>query len=211
MTVDRAAHWNTVYTTKRADEVSWFQPEATTSLALIRRVAPARAAAIVDVGGGASRLVDGLHDAGYRAITVLDVSGAALEVSRQRLGPRAADVTWIESDVLEATLGAQTVDVWHDRAVFHFLTDADDRARYVAQVDRALKPGGHVVIATFADDGPLRCSGLPVVRYTSEALQRVFGAAYRLESSLREAHVTPGGTTQAFVYAVFVRVAGQPG
>ena len=211
MSTDRPAHWNTVYTTKRADEVSWFQPEATTSLTLIRRVAPDPASAILDVGGGASRLVDGLLDAGYQHLAVLDVSAAALAISRRRLADRAADVRWVESDVLDARLERAAFDVWHDRAVFHFLTDESDRLRYVAQMTHSVKPGGHVVIATFAEDGPLRCSGLPVVRYTSEGLGEVFGAGYRLESSLRETHVTPSGATQAFVFAVFERAGAPPG
>jgi SAM-dependent methyltransferase len=147
-------------------------------------------------------LVDRLADAGYRRITVLDVSQAALDVARTRLGSPAASVTWLEADILTATLPAETFDVWHDRAVFHFLVDPDDRARYVQQAWRALKPGGAIVIATFADDGPTKCSGLPVVRYTAEALRAEFGADARLVQNVREEHATPSGSAQAFLYCV---------
>jgi SAM-dependent methyltransferase len=164
----------------------------------------------LDAGGGASVLVDGLLHAGYHEITVLDVSAAALDVARARLGPAAGGVTWLDADVLDAALPHAAFDVWHDRAVFHFLTEAADRARYVEHVRHALKPGGHVVIATFADDGPTKCSGLPVVRYTPSALQAAFGGQFLLVESLREAHVTPSGTTQAFVYCLF-RFGTPPG
>lgn len=208
--MDAKAHWEGVYRSKRADDVSWFQPEAATSLALIRRAATEPAASIIDIGGGASRLVDGLVSAGYRHLTVLDLSGAALAESRRRLGHAGADVTWLEGDVLSAELPAGGFDVWHDRALFHFLTDAEDRSRYVAQVRRALKPGGSVIIATFADDGPTRCSGLPVVRYAPETLQGEFGPDFPLIESEREAHGTPAGATQMFVYCRFKRT-GQDG
>jgi SAM-dependent methyltransferase len=200
--VDRKTHWETIYKTKPPDQVSWFQPEATLSLALIRRIAPDATAAIIDVGGGASRLIDGLLAAGYRELCVLDLSPTALADARRRVGPAGAAVTWLEADVLGATLPPAAFDVWHDRAVFHFLTDAADRARYVAQVRRAVRPGGHVLVAAFADDGPAQCSGLPVVRYSASALHGEFGAGFRLVDSAREEHVTPSGATQAFVYCL---------
>ncbi|OFW15739.1 MAG: methyltransferase [Acidobacteria bacterium RIFCSPLOWO2_12_FULL_67_14] len=200
--MDLKAHWETVYRTKRPHEVSWFQREARMSLELIRRIAPEPASAIVDVGGGASTLVDGLLAAGYRRITVLDLSAAALTEARRRLGSASAEVNWVEADILAADLPRAAFDVWHDRAVFHFLTTAGDRARYVAQARLAVKPGGYVLVATFADDGPTRCSGLPVTRYTPVELHGEFGSGFRLVESRREEHVTPAGATQAFVYCL---------
>jgi len=200
--VDSKRHWESIYETKRADEVSWFQPEARLSLELIQRVVPNRGAAILDIGGGASTLVDGLLAAGYRSITVLDLSSAALEQARARLGSAAAQVTWQEADILEASLARGAVDVWHDRAVFHFLTAVDQRRRYVQQVRHAARPGAHVLVATFAHDGPTRCSGLEVARYTPEALHGELGEDFRLLSSAREEHVTPWGAQQAFVYCL---------
>ena len=195
-------HWDSVYTRTPATQVSWYQAEAARSLDLIRRTTPDLDAPIIDVGGGASTLVDGLLDSGYRAVTVLDLAPAALTVARQRLGERAKAVQWIADDVLTATLPAYAYALWHDRAVFHFLTGASDRTRYVAQVRRAVRQGGHVVVASFADDGPTRCSGLDVVRYTPDAMHAEFGAAFRLLDSVREVHHTPTGTTQAFVYCL---------
>ena len=160
------AHWETIYKTKRPDQVSWFQQEASLSLALIRRIAPDSTAAIIDVGGGASTLIDGLLAAGYRELCVLDLSPTALAEARRRVGPTGAAVTWLEADVLGAGLPPSAFDVWHDRAVFHFLIEAADRARYVAQARRTVRPGGYVLVAAFAEDGPTQCSGLPVARYT---------------------------------------------
>ena len=200
--MNEKAHWEAIYRTKQPHEVSWFQREARISLALIRRAAPASPSAIIDVGGGTSTLVDGLLAAGYRNVTVLDLSSAALAEARRRVGPAATDVNWLEADVLAADLPHRAFDVWHDRAVFHFLTAGTDRARYVAQARHAVKPGGYVLVATFAQDGPTRCSGLPVVRYTPSALHEEFGAGFRLIESVRNEHVTPSGTTQAFVYCL---------
>jgi SAM-dependent methyltransferase len=200
--MDSKTHWERIYRTKQPHEVSWFQREAAIALALIRRVAPQATATIIDVGGGASRLVDGLVAAGHRGVTVLDLSPSALDLARLRLGAAAHDVTWIEADVLSAALRPGHFDVWHDRAVFHFLTSAADRARYVEQVRTSVKPGGHVLVATFADDGPTRCSGLPVARYSAAALHHEFGSRFELLESVREDHVTPSGSTQAFVYCL---------
>ena len=200
--MDAKTHWETIYRTKQPHEVSWFQREATISLALIRRVAPELTAKIIDVGGGASTLVDGLVAAGYRGLTVLDLSPSALEMSRRRLGSAAHDVTWLEADALSVDLPPGQFDVWHDRAVFHFLTSATDRSSYIEQVCLSVKQGGYVLIATFADDSPTRCSGLPVARYSPDALHHEFGSAFRLVDSVREEHVTPFGTKQAFVYCL---------
>ena len=197
------AHWDEVWRTKPTEGMSWYQPHALRSLELIRRVSPPPGRAIIDVGGGASTLVDDLLDTGYRDVTVLDISPAALERSKARLGKRADQVRWIGGDLLDVELPRDRYDLWHDRAVFHFLTRRDHRARYVAQVRRALRPGGFVVIATFADDGPPKCSGLDVVRYSPEGLQAEFGGGFELIASEREEHRTPGGGMQAFMYCIF--------
>lgn len=199
---DQKAHWETVYRTKRADELSWFQREPAISLALIRRAAPETSARIIDVGGGASRLVDELFRAGYSDVTVLDLSSTALSQARARLGGAAARVHWLEADVLNARLPEAGFDLWHDRAVFHFLTSPSDRDAYLAQVRRAVRSGGHVLVATFAEDGPTKCSGLPVARYSADALRDELGRAFQLVESTREQHVTPSGTRQSFVYCL---------
>jgi SAM-dependent methyltransferase len=210
--MDRKQHWEGVWRSKGATGVSWYQPRAELSLELIRRLAPDRGTPLVDVGGGASTLVDGLLDAGYQALTVLDLAPAALELARQRLGERAGCVSWLAADVLEAPLPAATYGVWHDRAVFHFLTDPADRARYVAQVRRAVRPGGHVIVAAFSPEGPARCSGLDVVRYGPESMHGQFGAGFRLLESRSEQHHTPGGAVQSFVYCLCRFEAGdEPG
>ena len=197
------AHWETAYRAKRIDEVSWFQREPAISLGLIRKVAPGTSARIIDAGGGASSLVDALVAIGYSAVTVLDVSGAALGRAQDRLGPAASRVTWLEADALAASLPLEAFDVWHDRALFHFLTEQTARAAYVAQIRRSLRPNGFVVVATFAEDGPLKCSGLPVVRYSPSRLHDELGESFRLLESMPEQHVTPSGATQSFVYCVF--------
>ena len=196
----RADHWEHVYSTTGPDQVSWFQAEARLSHRLIASLSPARSSAIIDIGAGASTLVDGLLDAGYEALTVLDLAPAALQVARTRLGPRASLVRWLAADVLDATLPEAFFDVWHDRAVFHFLTADAERRRYVEQVRKATRPGGLVVVATFAEDGPTRCSGLDVARYSPTQLHAVFGAPFVLLESHRELHTTPSGATQAFTY-----------
>lgn len=202
MTLDLRSHWDTVYRTNQPQGVSWFQAEARLSLELIRRVAPAANSRILDVGGGASTLVDGLLAAGYTQVTVLDVSTAGLEHARARLGESAKRVQWIEGNILAVDLRAESVDVWHDRAVFHFLTDPHDRQLYVDRVRQAVRPRGHVLVATFAEDGPVRCSGLEVTRYAPDALHREFGADFTLMESAREVHVTPRGVPQAFNYCL---------
>jgi ubiquinone/menaquinone biosynthesis C-methylase UbiE len=193
-------HWDEVYATKSETEVSWFQEHSRVSFGLIERTGVARAGAIVDVGGGASTLVDDLLGEGYSDLTVLDISPAALEIARRRLGSRAGDVTWVEADITDVALPEQRYDVWHDRAVFHFLTEPDQRARYVRTVQRAVKHGGHVIVAAFGPEGPLQCSGLPVVRYSPERLHDEFGEAFQLVEHTREEHRTPWGNVQPFVY-----------
>lgn len=193
-------HWETVYTSKKINAVSWFQPHADISLGLIRETGLGLDAAIIDVGGGASMLVDDLLKAGYSDLTVLDLSGAALGEAKKRLGREAGRVNWIEADITCAELAGNCYDIWHDRAVFHFLTDPMDRDAYVQKVLHAVKPGGHVIVATFAEDGPLQCSGLPVVRYRPDELHDQFGASFTLLKHQSEAHQTPAGATQQFVY-----------
>jgi SAM-dependent methyltransferase len=197
--VDRRQHWESVYRNKAADQVGWFQPRAASSLRLIGDCAGTDAH-VIDVGGGASVLVDDLLDAGYRNLTVLDLAESALAVSRARLGVLAQSVQWIAADITRTELPAARYDVWHDRAVFHFLTDPADRARYVERVLKSVKPGGHVIIAAFGPGGPLQCSGLDVVRYAPDALHAEFGAPFRLLGHETEIHRTPGGGEQEFVY-----------
>lgn len=194
------AHWENVYATKAPTEVSWYQPHPALSLELIRATGIALGEPIIDVGGGASTLVDDLLDAGYENISVLDISAKALETAQARLGERAARVKWIEADVTQTELPAQHFAVWHDRAVFHFLTDPIARWRYVDAVRDAVKPGGHVIVASFATDGPEMCSGLVVQRYDAEKMRAEFGDAFKLISSQRESHQTPWGSEQKFIY-----------
>jgi SAM-dependent methyltransferase len=195
-------HWQRVYQTKRTDEVSWFRPHLDTSLMLIAETHVPIDAPIIDVGGGASSLVDDLLDAGYRDLTVLDVSEAALDSARKRLGTRASGVTWIATDATRADLPPAHFRVWHDRAVFHFLTDQADRDRYVAQVRNAVAPGGHVIVATFGPDGPQKCSGLPAARYDAVTLHGLFGDEFELIDRREERHRTPRGVEQQFVYCL---------
>jgi ubiquinone/menaquinone biosynthesis C-methylase UbiE len=199
------AHWNAVYGAKAPAELSWYQSKPTRSLELLEQLGVGPSTSIIDVGGGASTLVDALLDRGLRNITVLDISSAALEHAKTRLGPRAESVAWIEADITHVALGAAAYDVWHDRAVFHFLTASEDRRRYVAAASRALRPGGAALIATFSVHGPARCSGLEVVRYDAELLARELGQEFSLERSVEEVHHTPSGNAQAFTYTVLRR------
>jgi trans-aconitate methyltransferase len=200
----RQTHWQTVYATKAEDEVSWFQASPAPSLEAIALAGSQHGSAIIDVGGGASRLVDHLLAEGFRDVTVLDLSGAALDAARVRLGAEAAKVHWIVADVT-AWEPPRTYDIWHDRAAFHFLTEAPDRAAYVARLTRALKIGGHAIIATFATDGPERCSGLPVMRYDAMSLGQALGPAFRLVDTWRHEHATPRDARQRFQFSVFRR------
>lgn len=196
------AHWDRVYATRSVTEVSWYQREPQVSLDLIERVAPEHSAAILDVGGGASTLVDALLARGYTNLSVLDIAAAALAAARDRLGTRAGEVAWLTADVLRHPFAPQHVDVWHDRAVFHFLTEAADRRAYVAQVTTAVRPGGHLIVATFAADGPTQCSGLDVCRYSPDTLAEEFGAGFGLVAQAFEEHITPSGGAQRFQYSV---------
>jgi len=194
------SHWENIYKTKDTTQVSWFQQHPELSVRFIEHTRVDKTAQIIDVGGGASTLVDDLLANGYENVTVLDISAAALQVAQQRLGSLASNVTWLEADVTQANLPPQFYDLWHDRAVFHFLTNSKDRANYVETVLGSVKPGGHVIVATFGLKGPLRCSGLEVVRYSSDTLHDEFGNDFELVDTTEEVHQTPFGTEQEFVY-----------
>ncbi len=202
----REEHWNRVYRTRLSNEVSWFQPEPTRSLELITEAGALPDSAIVDIGGGDSTLVDALLARGFRQVTVLDVAAAALERARARLGPAADSVTWRVADVTSAELPPAAYDLWHDRAVFHFLVDAEERRQYVNAAANALRTGGTLIISTFALDGPTRCSGLDVQRYDADGLAQEFGARFELVKQLPHLHHTPSGGEQRFTFAVFRRV-----
>lgn len=193
-------HWESVYNSKATDAVSWFQPHAELSLELIRATGTEKRASIIDVGGGVSTLVDDLLAEGYLDVTVLDLSHAALVAAQRRLGAQGQRVCWIEADITAVELPQKRYDVWHDRAVFHFLTTPEAREAYVQTVLRAVKPGGHVIVATFAEDGPEQCSGLPVMRYRPDELHDEFGAAFTLLKHQKEMHQTPIGKKQSFIY-----------
>jgi SAM-dependent methyltransferase len=200
------AHWEKVYRENPADDVSWFQAHPSLSLQLIATAGVRNQEGIIDVGGGASVLVDCLLDEGFEQLAVLDISGAALACARQRLGARAGKVMWLEADVTTFA-PPQPFAVWHDRAVFHFLTAAADRAAYVRTLERTVPPRGQVIIATFALDGPPKCSGLEIVRYHSIGIQAELGAGFEFCSQVEETHVTPWSTEQKFSYFRFVRTA----
>lgn len=198
--MDSKMHWEKVYSTKAPNEVSWYQPHLETSLAVISRAAGANSASIIDVGGGESTLVDDLLARGHQTITILDISQTAIDVTKERLKELADRVQWIVGDVTRLKLPRGTYDVWHDRAVFHFLTGTEERQAYVRQVAHAVRPGGHVIVSTFGPEGPTRCSGLEVARYDADGLHEQFGARFRLVDSTKELHQTPFGTTQQFLY-----------
>lgn len=199
------SHWDTVYQTKSADAVSWYAPHLHESLRYVTRAAAREHAAIIDVGGGESTLVDDLLAAGTQDITVLDISPAALEATRCRLGDAGAQVKWLAGDILDVEMPEAAYDIWHDRAVFHFLITEDQRQRYVAQVLKSLRVGGHAILGTFGPDGPDKCSGLPVSRYAPGELHGTFGQAFELVDSSFEIHTTPWGSTQQFVYCYCLR------
>jgi trans-aconitate methyltransferase len=203
---NRKAHWEAVYTTKGENEVSWFQENPSPSLELIDLAGSTPDSAIVDIGGGASRLVDGLVASRFNHLTILDVSEAALEAAKTRLGARASQVQWIVADVTKWD-STQTFDIWHDRAAFHFLIDAADRSAYVTCMKRAVKPGGHVIIGTFAPDGPEKCSGLLVNRYDATSLAKELGQGFELIDSRRHDHSTPWNSAQRFQFCTFRRAA----
>ena len=203
--MDTKAHWEHIYETKAPTQVSWYQQHPHCSLRLIQRAGIRPTEPIIDVGGGASTLVDDLLTAGFQSITILDISATALQLARLRLGARADAVTWIEADITQTALPAHSYALWHDRAVFHFLTREADRQRYIDTLRQAIRPGAHVIVATFAPDGPHQCSGLDVQRYAPESLHRQFGPGFELVESISESHQTPWGAEQKFMYCYCVR------
>lgn len=204
MELDRVAHWENVYSTKQTTEVSWFEAEPTTSLNLLEHMLP-QGGKIIDVGGGASFLVDRLVSKGNWDVTVLDISSTAIEHSKRRLGDAESKFSWICADITE-TKQLKTYDVWHDRAVFHFLTNPIDRQAYLDRLNESLSSGGYFIVATFAPDGPEKCSGLPVCRYSPEELEATLGCAFRIVTSSHHNHLTPSAKTQRFTLAVFQKI-----
>lgn len=194
------SHWERIYTEKAPDAVSWYRPHLEKSLSLIEQVALGKSAAIIDVGGGESTLVDDLLARGYENITVVDISQTAIDASRKRLGAASELVSWVVADINKIELEASAYELWHDRAVFHFLAAETDRVAYVRQVTRAVRRGGHVIVSTFGPEGPMKCSGLDVVRYDARSLHREFGEHFQLLESSKELHHTPFGTVQQFLY-----------
>lgn len=203
-------HWNAVYDKKGSETVSWYRPHLDLSLEFIERSRVPLDAAILDVGGGASTLVDDLVSHGFTRVSVLDLSASAIDIARERLGPRADGVRWIVGDVTQVALEPGAYDLWHDRAVFHFLREADERRRYVQQVLRALKPGGYAIVATFGPEGPEKCSGLEVARYSADEIHAEFGGAFEKIDSRTEVHETPWGSEQQFVYCYCRSTATRP-
>ncbi len=202
-------HWDNVYATKASDRVSWHAPHLGQSLKLIESVGLPKTAEIIDVGGGTSTLPADLLDRGFHNLTVLDISSKALEEAKSALGDRSGAVNWVVGDVTRAPLPEARYDLWHDRAVFHFLTDPADQEAYVRQVARCLAPGGHVIVATFGAEGPEQCSGLDVVRYDDTSLLARFGATFGRVRCEEEHHVTPWGSEQQFVYCLCRRLPDQ--
>lgn len=201
--MDRRAHWEQVYTSKPSERLGWYKPRLQTSLEWISALGLDRGAPVIDVGGGASTLVDDLLDQGYTAITVLDLAEPAIDLIKARLGERSTAVTWLSGDITEVELPENAYELWHDRAVFHFFTELADRERYRDNLCRAMRPGGHIVMGTFAPEAPPRCSGLPVQRYDLERLQESLGSEFRLQRHKKEMHVTPGGVEQMYLYCEF--------
>jgi 2-polyprenyl-3-methyl-5-hydroxy-6-metoxy-1,4-benzoquinol methylase len=198
------AYWEDIYAKRDPTETSWFQSHPEHSLALIEQTGLGTRAGIIDIGGGTSALVDHLLEASYENIAVLDIAGTAIARVQARLGKRAGEVTWIEGDVSEHE-SESLYDIWHDRAVFHFLTHSSDRERYLEALNHSLKPDGQVIIATFSENGPSQCNGLDVVRYSPVTLSQALGPQLHLVETLTEEHHTPGGGLQEFVYCRFCR------
>ncbi|CAG8473918.1 15655_t:CDS:1 [Cetraspora pellucida] len=196
-------HWETVYKTKAPNDVSWYCPHLETSLRFIEKATQSQNLSIIDVGGGQSTLVDDLLARGYQNISVLDISETAINGTKERLGKAAKNVKWLTADITQVKLPEHYYDVWHDRAVFHFLTTPEQRAAYVKQVALAMKSGGHVIMSTFGPQGPEKCSGLEVIRYDAESLREQFGEQFQLIDSITEIHQTPFDTKQQFLYCYF--------
>ena len=199
-------HWEQIYKVRPCEQLGWYTPHLQTSVNWVDELQLAANARLVDVGGGASTLVDDLLEQGYRSITVVDISERALSKAKQRLGKKAELAVWLAGDITAFTFPANTFELWHDRAVFHFLTTSDAQQRYLHNLTTALKPGGHVIIGTFAPEAPPRCSGLPVQRYSAELLQKTLGPKFQLQRERQDMHVTPGGVEQMYQYCHFSKV-----
>jgi ubiquinone/menaquinone biosynthesis C-methylase UbiE len=201
--VESKSHWDNVYQHTDPSQVGWYRPHLERSLQLIDEISLEPSAHIVDIGGGCSTLVDDLLDKGFANVTILDLSSHAIEIAKQRLGNRSGDVEWIEADVTKDPIPANQFDLWHDRAVFHFLTSPEDRSAYFAAAWQSLKPNGYLLIATFSPEAPPKCSGLDVIRYTTALLSHEFEAGFDLIHSLEQEHVTPSGVRQPYIYCCF--------
>jgi SAM-dependent methyltransferase len=200
-------HWEQVYSTSLTQKLGWYEPHLQTSLSWIKGLNLAVGAPVIDVGGGASTLVDDLLEAGYRSITVLDISEKAASTVMARLGKRAELATWLEGDITSVDLPEHYFELWHDRAVFHFLTEQNQQRKYRETLKKALKPGGHLIVGTFAPEAPAKCSGLPVQRYSPKQLENTLGGEFELKRHHKELHITPGGVEQMFLYCQFRRTA----
>lgn len=203
-TFDRSAHWEKIYATKALQEVSWYQINPETSLELIHACGLDKNALIIDIGGGDSYLANFLLEDGFSNISVLDISLKALERAQIRLGEQSKNINWIQSDIV-AFEPQQVYDLWHDRAAFHFLTSSDEIATYVAIASKAIRSGGYLVMGTFADDGPLKCSGITIQQYNEQSLTQVFGDTFEIQKLTRVEHRTPFDTVQKFIFGVFKR------
>lgn len=204
MGISRKEHWEKVYRTRPLEDVGWYQPRPETSLDFIEKLNIPLAARIIDVGGGDSLLVDHLLDLGFEDLTVLDISSAAIERAQQRLGDRASGVKWIIKDVVKYDPD-EKYDLWHDRAAFHFLTNEEDISRYVSIAEKGVKPGGHLVIGSFSEEGPHKCSGLEITQYSERSLSQRFERSFRKIESLKVDHTTPSGALQNYIFCSFKR------
>lgn len=203
--MDVKSHWEHTFEARSPAQTSWYTPHLQHSIRWIEESGLPKTAAILDVGAGRSTLIDDLLARSYTALTALDISESALEEIRQRIGQRASSVRWIAGDVTTVSLSPGRYDLWHDRALFHFLTEPAQRHQYFNQIKRALKPGGLVMLSTFGPEGPVQCSGLAVCRYDRESLAAVFGHGFTLQDAEMETHTTPSGKPQQFLHARFIR------
>lgn len=204
--MNRKDHWEKVYSSKRNESLGWYAPHLRISLAWLKSLELAAHAPIIDVGGGASTLVGDLLESGYRSLTVLDISETALASAKARLGAKAEWVTWLSGDILSVQLPANQYELWHDRAVFHFLTEPEQQQKYRNNLLKALKPGGHLIIGAFAPEAPPKCSGLPVQRYDRGHLASTLGAEFELVQHTKDLHITPSGVEQMYLYCLFRRI-----
>lgn len=207
--MDRKDHWEDVYSSKPANRLGWYEPHLEISLNWIRELLPGKTIPLIDVGGGASTLVDDLVEGGYRSVTVVDISGKALARTRKRLGDNAESVKFIEGDITELKLPEHFYGLWHDRAVFHFLIEEEDRKKYISNLQKSVIDNGYVVIGTFAPEAPPRCSGLPVERYDANSLGEVLGEQFEMLDNLKDMHITPGGVEQMYLYCKFKKLPSE--